>query len=56
MGKSIAENEYYLVVGRFVPESNYLKHDKGVYMASHSKDFVHGINVRSFSFNQLHSK
>ncbi|EGJ43042.1 beta 1-4 rhamnosyltransferase Cps2T [Streptococcus sanguinis] len=52
--KDIAENEYYLVVGRFVPENNYQAMIKGV-MASHSKkDFVLITNVEENKFyNQL---
>ena len=50
----ITENEYYLVVGRFVPENNYQAMIKGV-MASHSKkDFVLITNVEENKFyNQL---
>lgn len=52
--KDIAENEYYLVVGRFVPENNYQAMIKGA-MASHSKkDFVLITNVEENKFyNQL---
>ena len=52
--KGITENEYYLVVGRFVPENNYQAMIKGV-MASHSKkDFVLITNVEENKFyNQL---
>ncbi len=52
--KGITENEYYLVVGRFVPENNYEAMIKGL-MASHSKkDFVLITNVEENKFyNQL---
>ena len=52
--KGIAENEYYLVVGRFVPENNYEAMIKG-FMGSHSKkDFVLITNVEENKFyNQL---
>lgn len=52
--KGIAENGYYLVVGRFVPENNYQAMIKG-FMASRSKkDFVLITNVENNKFyNQL---
>lgn len=48
--KEITEGNYYLVVGRFVPENNYEAMLKG-FMASHSqKDFVLITNVEQNAF------
>ena len=48
--KGVIENNYYLVVGRFVPENNYEAMIRG-FMASHSdKDFVLITNVEENKF------
>lgn len=48
--KRVIENNYYLVVGRFVPENNYEAMIRG-FMASHSdKDFVLITNVEENKF------
>lgn len=48
--KNVRENEYYLVVGRFVPENNYEAMIRG-FMRSHSKkDFVLITNVEQNKF------
>ena len=52
--KNISENEYYLVVGRFVPENNYESMIRGFLASNSKKDFVLITNVEQNKFyNQL---
>lgn len=52
--KNVSENEYYLVVGRFVPENNYESMIRGFLASSSKKDFVLITNVEQNKFyNQL---
>ncbi|ETS94674.1 PF09314 domain protein [Streptococcus sp. OBRC6] len=48
--KNIRENEYYLVVGRFVPENNYEAMIRGFMKSSSKKDFVLITNVEQNKF------
>lgn len=48
--KGIRENEYYLVVGRFVPENNYEAMLRGFMKSSSKKDFVLITNVEQNKF------
>lgn len=48
--KKIRENEYYLVVGRFVPENNYSVMLKEFIKTKSNKDFVLIANVENNSF------
>lgn len=52
--KNVSENEYYLVVGRFVPENNYEAMIRGFLASNSKKDFVLITNVEQNKFyNQL---
>lgn len=48
--KNIRENEYYLVVGRFVPENNYEAMIRGFMKSNSKKDFVLITNVEKNKF------
>lgn len=48
--KNISENEYYLVVGRFVPENNYEVMIRGFMDSNSTKDFVLITNVEQNKF------
>lgn len=48
--KGVVENEYYLVVGRFVPENNYESMIREFMKSSSKKDFVLITNVEQNSF------
>lgn len=48
--KSVKENDYYLVVGRFVPENNYETMIREFMKSSSKKDFVLITNVEQNSF------
>jgi len=48
--KNITENEYYLVVGRFVPENNYETMIREFMKSSSKKDFVLVTNVEKNKF------
>lgn len=48
--KSVKENEYYLVVGRFVPENNYETMIREFMKSNSKKDFVLITNVEKNSF------
>lgn len=48
--KNISENEYYLVVGRFVPENNYEAMIRGFMDSNSTKDFVLTTNVEQNKF------
>ena len=48
--KNVRENEYYLVVGRFVPENNYEAMIRGFMKSSSKKDFVLITNVEQNKF------
>ena len=48
--KNVCENEYYLVVGRFVPENNYESMIRGFMKSSSKKDFVLITNVEQNKF------
>ena len=48
--KGVRENEYYLVVGRFVPENNYEAMLRGFMKSSSKKDFVLITNVEQNKF------
>ena len=48
--KNVCENEYYLVVGRFVPENNYEAMIRGFMKSSSKKDFVLITNVEQNKF------
>lgn len=55
--KNVSENEYYLVVGRFVPENNYESMIRGFLASNSKKDFVLITNVEQNKFyNQLLAK
>ncbi len=48
--KNVSENEYYLVVGRFVPENNYESMIRGFLASNSKKDFVLITNVEQNKF------
>lgn len=48
--KGVRENEYYLVVGRFVPENNYEAMLRGFMKSNSKKDFVLITNVEQNKF------
>lgn len=48
--KGVRENEYYLVVGRFVPENNYESMIRGFMKSNSKKDFVLITNVEQNKF------
>lgn len=48
--KEVSKNEYYLVVGRFVPENNYEAMIKGFMASSSKKDFILITNVETNHF------
>ena len=48
--KNVCENEYYLVVGRFVPENNYEAMIRGFMKSNSKKDFVLITNVEQYKF------
>lgn len=48
--KNVREDEYYLVVGRFVPENNYEAMIRGFMKSSSKKDFVLITNVEQNKF------
>lgn len=48
--KGVRENEYYLVVGRFVPENNYEAMIRGFMKSNSKKDFVLITNVEQNKF------
>ena len=48
--KNVCENEYYLVVGRFVPENNYEAMIRGFMKSNSKKDFVLITNVEQNKF------
>ena len=48
--KNVRENEYYLVVGRFVPENNYEAMIRGFMKSNSKKDFVLITNVEQNKF------
>ncbi|PRT72370.1 glycosyl transferase [Streptococcus anginosus] len=55
--KNIRENEYYLVVGRFVPENNYEAMLRGFMRSNSKKDFVLITNVEQNKFyEKLHQE
>ena len=52
--KNVSENDYYLVIGRFVPENNYESMIRGFLASNSKKDFVLITNVAQNKFyNQL---
>ena len=48
--KGVIENNYYLVVGRFVPENNYEAMIRGFMASNSDKDFVLITNVEENKF------
>lgn len=54
--KKIAEDNYYLVVGRFVPENNYEKIIKGFMQSNSDKDLVLITNVDNKKFSDYLKK